>query len=469
MPDKRKTVSYPPGQGSSLSTGAPTSLLPAGTAPEGGAGGPGTTPKEKTWGIYVYYAADVLSVEMQKAAWSSLQSVASVGSNKNVGITAMIDLPMRDTAYYVLPQQPAGEAKQPVYPDRFLPNVNSASIQTLADFLQWSNDNCPAENVALVFWGHGYAIDDFDPTIQPKNPNGTNVSGKGRLGQRAIPGISGARGHELSLLFDSTHDAVLNNRDFGNLLRTYTAGLRPEKGIQVLGLDCCNMAMAEVLSELQDYADCVVAAESLLPFRSWLSEKALGDFLQTGNLTPQDFSSAAVDMFINSYDSATDPFIELSAFDLNQFKPLEDAMKNLTEVLIDAIDLPENRDAIDRAYLSDVSFLVDGFIDLGTFCEFLIEFVKVEAVCAQADKVRKALTKVVINYGFAPDDKEKKIRLATGMTIWFPPWIRFPGVTYPQIDLSKNYLLTGYPQTHFAQVTNWDRFLLKLYALTQRQ
>lgn len=423
----------------------------------------------REWGIYIYYAADVPSTAMQKAALRSLESVASVGSNETVGITAMIDLPNRDTVYYLLPAQPEGRVKRSVYPDRFLPNVNSASIQTLADFLQWSNDNCPAEKVALVFWGHGYAIDDFDPTIQPENPNGTNVSGKGRLGQRALPGISGARGHELSLLFDSTHDAVLNNRDFGNLLRTYTAGLRPVKRIQVLGLDCCNMAMAEVMSELQDYADCAVAAESLLPFRSWLSMRALGDFLQRESLTPRDFSSAAVDMFIDSYDSATDPYIELSAFDLNQFKPLEDAIKNMTEVLIDAIDFPENRDAIDRAYLSDVCFLVDGFIDLGTFCRFLIEFIEVEAVCVQADKVRKALTNVVIKSRFAPDDKGKKIKLATGMTIWFPPWIRFPGVTYPQIDLSKSYLLTGYSQTHFAQVTNWDRFLLKLYALTQRQ
>ncbi|MGA3131307.1 MAG: clostripain-related cysteine peptidase [Terracidiphilus sp.] len=422
----------------------------------------------RKWGIYVYYAADVESRQMQQAAWQSLQSLASAGSTNDIGITAMIDLPVRDTAYYVMPPQPAGRIKQPVYPDRFLPNVNSASIETLADFLQWSTVNCPAENVALVFWGHGYAIDDFDPTLQPGSPTG--VSGKGREGQRAIPGISGARGHELSLLFDSTHDAVLNNRDFGNLLRTFNAGLRPQLRIQVLGLDCCNMAMAEVLSELQDYAQCVVAAESLLPFRSWLSEDALTEFLERGStLAPEQFSVGAVDMFIDSYDPETDPYIELSAFELSQFPALEQAMKGLTEVLIEAIDTPENRDAIDRAYLSDVSFLVDGFIDLGTFCSFLAEMIDEEGIRNAVNAVLEALNNVVMRCRFAPNDPRMKIALATGMSIWFPPWIRFPGVRYPQIDRSRAYLFNGYPQTRFAQVTNWDRFLLKLYSVTQLQ
>jgi hypothetical protein len=422
----------------------------------------------RKWGIYVYYAADVESLQMQRAAWQSLQSLASVGSNADIGITAMIDLPLCDTAYYVIPRQAAGQSKKPVYPDRFLPNVNSASIQTLADFLQWSTDNCSAENVALVFWGHGYAIDDFDPTVQPGNPKG--VSGKGRHGQRAIPGISGERGHELSLLYDSTHDAVLNNRDFGNLLRTFNAGLRSQLRIQVLGLDCCNMAMAEVLSELQDYAECVVAAESLLPFRAWLSADALSAFLKRGRrLAPKQFSVDAVDMFINSYDPESDPFIELSAFDLCQFSDLEQAMKGLTEVLIDAIDTPQNRDAIDRAYLSDVSFLVDGFIDLGTFCDFLSQMVNEQGIRDAVHLVQEKLNDVVMRCRFAPDDSRLKIARSTGMSIWFPPWIRFPGVSYPQIDRSKAYLFNGYPQTRFAQVTNWDRFLLKLYSITQLQ
>jgi hypothetical protein len=218
----------------------------------------------KNWGIYVYYAADVPSVAMQDAARRSLESLASVGSNNKVAITTMIDLPGQDTPYYVLPARPKGECTWQVYPDRFLPNVDSANIETIADFLQWSYANCPAKNVALIFWGHGYALDDYDPT---QEQDGTSGSNKGRMKVRASSGFSIDPEKELRLLYDSTHDSVLNNRDFGSALRGFDLSVGQKKKIQVLGLDCCNMAMAEVVSELQDYAEVLVASESLLPYR----------------------------------------------------------------------------------------------------------------------------------------------------------------------------------------------------------
>jgi hypothetical protein len=426
-------------------------------------------PATKTWGIYVYYAADVLSAEMQAAARTSLVSLASAGSNEDVGITAMIDLPKLDTAYYILPEQPTGQTTWDVYPDRFLPNVNSASLQTIADFLQWSSDNCPAENIALVFWGHAYALDDYDPT-QGQGAGTGDDSGKGRAGQRSAAGFPGRRGQELSLLYDSSHDAVLNNRDFGGVLRSYNVSLAPKKKIQVLALDCCNMAMVEVLSELQDYAEFSVAAESMLPYRSWLTQQVLEQFLHAGNISPQDFAKAGVNMFIDSYMPSQDPYLALSVCNLARCQRLEEDMKELTGILIEAIDEPENREAIDRAWLRDVSFLADGLIDLGRFCEYLQQGMReVPGLYSAAGKVREAVKKVVPYNRYAPDDKNLKISLATGLTVWFPPWIRFPAVRYPQIELSKNYLTNGYPQTRFAQATSWDRFLYKLFDLTQQQ
>jgi len=148
---------------------------------------------------------------------------------------------------------------------------------------------------------------------------------------------------------------------------------------------------------------------------------------------------------------------------------LERKMKALTAKLLIAIDEPENRAAIDRAWLRDVNFLVDGFIDLGTFCNLLREEMKGNSdVCSAAGDVIKVLKDdVVLHHKVAPYVPDRNISLATGLTIWFPPWIRFPAVNYPQIDLSKQYLFNGYELTHFAQATDWDRFLTKLYFLTQ--
>lgn len=422
-------------------------------------------PTVKEWGIYVYYAADVPDDEMQEAARSSLASLASIGSSEDVGITAMIDLPGLDTPYYVMPQRPKGKCTWQVYPDRFLPNVNSASIETIADFLEWSSTNCPAKKIALVFWGHGYALDDFDPKLEQGGAGSNTV----RATVRAASGFSADGQNELRLLFDSSHDAVLNNRDFGSALRGFNVGLGDKRKIQVLGLDCCNMAMAEVLSELQDYADFLVAAESMLPFRSWLSTPGLANFLENCKYEPEEFAKKAVDLFIKSYDPATDPYLAISVSNFRKCPELERKMKALTAKLLIAIDEPENRAAIDRAWLRDVNFLVDGFIDLGTFCNLLREEMKGNSdVCSAAGDVIKVLKDdVVLHHKVAPYVPDRNISLATGLTIWFPPWIRFPAVNYPQIDLSKQYLFNGYELTHFAQATDWDRFLTKLYFLTQ--
>jgi hypothetical protein len=192
--------------------------------------------------------------------------------------------------------------------------------------------------------------------------------------------------------------------------------------------------------------------------------------LTNDKFTPEEFGEAAVDLFVKSYDPAEDPYLALSVSKLDACSELERKMKDLTAVLITAIDAPENRAAIDRAWLRDVSFEVDGFIDLGAFCMFIQEEMSGNTdVCSAAEDVCNALSKVVLHHRVAPEVPDRKISLATGLTIWFPPWIRFPGVNYAQIDLSKRYLFNGYELTRFAQVTNWDRFLSKLYLLTQGQ
>ena len=119
-------------------------------------GGDGGAPSAKTWGIYVYFAADVPDPDMQAAVWKTMGTIASVGSSDRVKITAMIDLPNRDTEYYIIPQRPPGVVRWPILPDRFLSNVNSASMDTILDFFEWSHHNCPANNIALIFYGHGY-------------------------------------------------------------------------------------------------------------------------------------------------------------------------------------------------------------------------------------------------------------------------------------------------------------------------
>ena len=128
------------------------------TVSSNGGNGAAQSQTRAEWGIYVYFAADVPDPDMQNAVWSTLGTLASVGSTDDIKITAMIDLPRRDTEYYILPERPFDPkiTRWAILPDRFLPNVDSASKEAILDFFGWSHRNCPAKNIALVFWGHGY-------------------------------------------------------------------------------------------------------------------------------------------------------------------------------------------------------------------------------------------------------------------------------------------------------------------------
>jgi len=90
------------------------------------------------------------------------------------------------------------------------------------------------------------------------------------------------------------------------------------------------------------------------------------------------------------------------------------------------------------------------------------------AVILAAWEVQKAVQSVVAFRGIAPPLQGRKIALSTGLSIWFPPWIQFPGVRYVQMQQSKDYLFNGYSTTLFARVTGWDCFLQRLFLLTQR-
>jgi Clostripain family len=432
----------------------------------------GVMPSPKNWGIYVYFAADVPQRQMQLGAWRNLQALASAGSSDSVGITAMIDLPNRDTEYYLIPQKPPGIKRWAVLPDRFLPNVNSASTYALYDFIQWSHRNCPATNVALVCWGHGYALDDFDPRIQPSasfDNEDQDDDSMGRSSGRSARSFPGKRGQELKLLYDATHDSVLNNLDFAEAICNYNTRFRDGKKIQILGLDCCNMAMAEVLCEFQDCTEYAIAAETELPFRSWLSVQILQKFIATSHPNAEEFAKDAVRDFIGSLGSASSTYVGLSACNLGAFKNLEDAMMQLTSALYKAIDEPDNRAKVSKAWFCDVSFVVDGLIDLYSFCSFLRTLLKNSPVDNAALEVQRALDKVIVLSKTAPNLPERKIALSKGLSFWFPPWIQHPSVDYFQINQSRDYLYYGYPKTRFAQATGWDRFLYKLFYITQGQ
>jgi hypothetical protein len=437
---------------------------------------------EKEWGIYVYFAADVPSPAMGRAAQLNLLKLAEVGSNDKIGITALIDLPDVDTQLYVIPEQTQDGEEWLVSASASVSNVDSANTDTIREFFQWSVAHCPAKKIAFVFWGHGYAIDDFDPRLDPLPPatqeeESAEEDELGRdLGSESGEGPSAteisadrfarSRNLPLKLLFDASHNSVLNNDQVADVIRKCRRSLPKGNDLVILGLDCCNMAMAEVMCEMEGCAQIAVAAETGMPFQSWISQSMLQKFLAYAPSDPRDFAVGAVQDFIQTFDGKSSAYVALSACDLTLCSKLEAAAARLAKALIEAARDSTKRAAIFRSRDDSVSFDPDGLIDFDCFCGFLSEDLPGTPVAAACADVRQVLQGFVIIHKFAPNLPDRKISLSTGLSIWFPPWIEDPAVEIPQKEQSIKYFLKGYQRTKFAGATNWNEFLSSLLVTT---
>ena len=445
-------------------------------------------PELKEWGVYVYFAADVPSPAMRRGAKLNLRKLADVGSNDMLGITVLMDQPDVDTQLYVIPPQPEGKDEWLVQPSEFLPNVNTASTDTIREFFDWSVENCPAKKIAFVFWGHGYAIDDFDPRLEPKDlspmeaPEGQfPVDGEmGRdfedqssdapsAAEISADRFARSRNPALKLIFDSSHQSVLNNDQVAQVISTCRMSLPEGRKLAVLGFDCCNMAMAEVMCEMDGCAEVAVAAETGLPFQSWVSETMLERLLNNAPHDSEVFATVAIEGFIQSFAGRTSTFVALSACNLALCAKLEAAAKRLASALTEAAGDARNRAAIFKSRNDCVCFDPDGFIDFDCFCGFLSEDLTGTPVADACIEVREVLRQFVIASQFAPNFPDRRISLSTGLSIWFPPWIQNPAVQLPQKQQSINYFQNGYHRTRFALATGWNRFLSRLIDETQSE
>lgn len=118
-----------------------------------------------------------------------------------------------------------------------------AKGSTLRNFLKWGIENYPAENMGLIFWGHG----------------------KGTVG---------------GVCKDSLFDGKYLSLESINGALSETAALMTDK-FEFIGFDNCYMATAEVADIAATYANYMIASEELEPADGW-------DYTVLGNLLGSD-------------------------------------------------------------------------------------------------------------------------------------------------------------------------------------
>ncbi|MFC2022364.1 clostripain-related cysteine peptidase [Chloroflexota bacterium] len=228
----------------------------------------------RNWTFMVYMAADN---DLDTALVKDLNEMEVVGSTDNVSIVALLDRygSGNTNIYYVTSDNDTNTINSPVVPGPFGAEVDMGDPNTLVSFVEWTMDNYPANNYALVLSDHG----------------------SGWRG-RAIP-----EALTKGVAWDDTSGGTyIDTPELGTALAT----INTNTGVvlDIVGFDACSMQMVEIASEIEDYANIMVGSEEVEPVDGWPYNTILADLIGAPASTPQVLATTIVNQYMAYYGTS---------------------------------------------------------------------------------------------------------------------------------------------------------------------
>lgn len=185
------------------------------------------------------------------------------------------------------------------------------SPAVLENFLDFCEKYFPADKTLLDVWSHGKGVYPDCVFIQKEKPRNANIA--------------------RSIMQDYTtgYDAEMSIRNFCCVLKAYCEKNR--KRFDILQFDCCYMQSVEILWELENCADYVVASESELPANGSDYKKTV-ELLQTESQENYSVAENMVDSFMEKYGNAMIS-VSYSVIDMKKFANAKEKLKALFESL----------------------------------------------------------------------------------------------------------------------------------------
>ena len=247
-------------------------------------------------------------------------------------------------------------------------NANMGDAQTLSSFLNFCNENYPAQNSNLLFWNHGAG----------------SVKGVCLDENNELDGLSAA---ELSQALDET------NSHFNNVC-----------------FDACLMANFETMRAVSNHANTMIASQELEPAAGW-NYKSLIE-----NLDSADFDTQALLSYKDECEDKGKLLWTLSAIDLDKFAQVESALDSFCNEVLSKKAQENNLQAVVQAAKAAMSFGEQNgksnFVDLSQFAEKLEYNLLTQAIknCTQAengqDRQGASGMSIYFPLSFAQDVKE---------------------------------------------------------------
>lgn len=317
--------------------------------------------------------------------------------------------------------------------------LNIGAEETLANFIDWSKTNYPAQKYMVVLFDHGMGIMNHHP------PN--NIGG---------------------VCYDNSSD-YLTPLEIKNALTG--------KGIDILGMDACLMGSSEIMYTVRDVVDYYVASENTEP-AGVSSDMGIividDDGMSSGwpyetifpwlKANPTSTAESLASTIVNKYE---DSWGRVFNVEYRRFDPEEQGMVNVIvpttfNITMSAIDtsfmnsiatqfaslttdLYPNFDSIicnmyDIRIRSE-NYRLSHYIDLYDFLdEILVEY-GLNAYHTKALTLQTTIADAVVNCVYYPN----YMAFTHGMSLYFP---YITGIFWPE-----------YLNTQWNDITNWGNFL----------
>jgi PKD repeat protein len=242
------------------------------------------------WTVMVYVGGDN---NLDPAAWNDLGEMEAVGSTGQVKIVVQLDADAGTSCdgtyrYYVTGGVAPG-ASCPYYPADIVGVLSEQDMgdpSVMADFVNWTTTNYPADHYLLILWDHGG-------------------------GWKEAPILRG-------VMQDDNSSSLMSMQELASGLSSCN------EHIDIIGFDACLMGMIEVAYEIEssvmDAPDYMVASER----SEWNDGWPYDDFLN--HLTSNPLMSAATlgETIVHDYVNSGPTSATLSVVDLDNFSSIAD-------------------------------------------------------------------------------------------------------------------------------------------------
>jgi hypothetical protein len=360
-----------------------------------------------------------------------------------------------------------------------LGQVDSGDPKTLLDFINWGIETAPAERYALVLWSHGSNWQPHTNVIKIAQEQATtNPIGDAELKDRGgkidesrvifTPSLrtilSLPKPSDRAIAFDDGSGTALDTVQLGAVATAVAQKL--SRPLDLLVMNACQMASAEVVYQLRDNVDVYVASEVNMPVSSFPYDDIFPRFVAEPDLTADAVGRMLVERYCAYYRTRGDlPWgkqirhnpdrwfpkgATLTAVRLGSSAKVADTVRDLAAAF--QADMTQQFDSMWNAQITAKDRDLEEFqlYDLTCLCAPLVAH-------EHASVATKAAAQAVLAALADPD-----FLLKRDYTV--DAYARFGGLTtYLLEPVRGNSLSAFYAQTAYDQRTQWGAMLKAYY------